>query len=173
MPSYRHTWPTRCWSIKGLCWVCGRTEQRRPPVSKRYETKVRMVWGGVFWLLLLQQRSKHPREMVITPKAPTSHFLHKYTRPKFDCIAWCIQVAECVSLFFIFVPMPSRVACTRYCYCQYCMVYSIQMRGRKGSRIRSNNRAIILHQGGTMQVGGGVKGWLILAQQPRSKRISC
>jgi len=24
--------------------VCGRTEQRRPPVSKRYETKVRMVW---------------------------------------------------------------------------------------------------------------------------------
>jgi len=25
--------------------VCGRTEQRRPPVSKRYETKVRMVWG--------------------------------------------------------------------------------------------------------------------------------
>jgi len=26
--------------------VCGRTEQRRPPVSKRYETKVRMVWGS-------------------------------------------------------------------------------------------------------------------------------
>ena len=26
--------------------VCGRTEQRRPPVSKRYETKVRMVWGN-------------------------------------------------------------------------------------------------------------------------------
>jgi len=26
--------------------VCGRTEQRRPPISKRYETKVRMgVWG--------------------------------------------------------------------------------------------------------------------------------
>jgi len=27
--------------------VCGRTEQRRPPVSKRYETKVRMVWGNI------------------------------------------------------------------------------------------------------------------------------
>ena len=27
--------------------VCGRTEQRRPPVSKHYETKVRMLWGGV------------------------------------------------------------------------------------------------------------------------------
>jgi len=26
--------------------VCGRTEQRRLPVSKRYETKVRMVWGS-------------------------------------------------------------------------------------------------------------------------------
>jgi len=26
--------------------VCGRTEQRRPPVSKRYETKVRIVWGS-------------------------------------------------------------------------------------------------------------------------------
>jgi len=26
--------------------VCGRTEQRRPPDLKRYETKVRMVWGS-------------------------------------------------------------------------------------------------------------------------------
>jgi len=26
--------------------VCGRTEQRQPPVSKRYETQVRMVWGS-------------------------------------------------------------------------------------------------------------------------------
>jgi len=26
--------------------VCGRTEQRMPPVSKRRETKVRMVWGS-------------------------------------------------------------------------------------------------------------------------------
>ena len=26
--------------------VCGRTEQRRPPGSKRYKTKVRMVWGS-------------------------------------------------------------------------------------------------------------------------------
>ena len=27
--------------------VCGRTEQRRPPVSKRYETKVRMVCRSI------------------------------------------------------------------------------------------------------------------------------
>jgi len=26
--------------------VCGRTEQRRPLVLERYETKVRMVWGS-------------------------------------------------------------------------------------------------------------------------------
>ena len=26
--------------------VCGSTEQGRPPVWKRYETKVRMVWGS-------------------------------------------------------------------------------------------------------------------------------
>jgi len=26
--------------------VCGRTEQRRPPISKRYGNKVRMVWGS-------------------------------------------------------------------------------------------------------------------------------
>ena len=26
--------------------VCGRTERRRPPGSKRYETKVIMVWGS-------------------------------------------------------------------------------------------------------------------------------
>jgi len=30
----------------GRRMVCGRTEQRRPPVSKRYEIKVRMVWGS-------------------------------------------------------------------------------------------------------------------------------
>ena len=30
----------------GRLTVCGRTEQRRPPVSKRYATKVRMVWGS-------------------------------------------------------------------------------------------------------------------------------
>ena len=29
--------------------VCGRTEQRRPLVSKRYETKVRMVWVRMVW----------------------------------------------------------------------------------------------------------------------------
>jgi len=38
-----------------------------------------------------------------------------------------------------------KLAFTRYCYCQYCMVYSIHTGGRKGSLIRSNHRAIVLH----------------------------
>jgi len=53
------------------------------------------------------------------------------------------------------------------------MVYRIQTGGRKGSRILSNNRAIILHQGGHCRWAGRMKIWLIRAEQPRSKRISC
>jgi len=48
----------------------------RSSVGHRFRsaTKLRLEWyGGVF--LLLQQRSKHPREMVITSKASTSHFI--------------------------------------------------------------------------------------------------
>jgi len=62
---------------------------------------------------------------------------------------------------------------TRYCYCQYCMVYSIHTGGRKGSLILFNHRAIVLHQGGQCRWVGGMKGWLIRAQSPLSKRISC
>ena len=51
--------------------VCGRTEQHRPPVSKRYETKVRMVWGS-FLIAIAAAALKTPTEMVITPKASTS-----------------------------------------------------------------------------------------------------
>jgi len=52
-------------------------------------------------------------------------------------------------------------------------VYTIQTGGRRGNRILSNNRAVILHQGGQRRCARGVKGWLVRAQQPRSKRISC
>jgi len=65
------------------------------------------------------------------------------------------------------------LAFTRYYYDQYCMVYSIQTGGRKGSCIRSNDRAIVSHQGGQHRWARGMKGWLIRALQPRSKRISC
>ena len=47
---------------------------------------------------------------------------------------------------------------TRYCYYQYCMMYSIHTGGRKGSRILSNKGAILLHQGGQSRWAGGRKG---------------
>ena len=49
-----------------------RTRTRR---HSRPSRQLGLEWyGGVF--LLLQQRSKHPREMVITPKASTSLYIH-------------------------------------------------------------------------------------------------
>jgi len=47
-----------------------------------------------------------------------------------------------------------RLVFTRYCYHQHCMVYSIQTGGRRGSRILSNNRAIVLHQDGQCRWAG-------------------
>ena len=41
------------------------------------------------------------------------------------------------------------------------------------SLILFNHRAIVLHQGGRFWWAGGMKGWLIRAQSPLSKRISC
>jgi len=53
----------------------------------------------------------------------------------------------------------------------WCIAY--EPGDRKGSRIPSNHRAIVLHQGGQCRWAGGVKGWLIRAQQPRTNRIAC
>ena len=44
------------------------------------------------------------------------------------------------------IPKGPRLAFTRYCYYQSCMVYSIHTGGRKGSLTLSNDRAIVLHQ---------------------------
>jgi len=54
---------------------------------------------------------------------------------------------------------------TRYCYYQYCKVYSTQIGVWMGSRILPNHRAIVLHQGGKCRWAGRMKGWLIRAQQ--------
>jgi len=52
--------------------VCGRTEQRRPPVSKPYKTKVRMgVWGS---FLIAAVALKTPTRNGYTPKVSTSLF---------------------------------------------------------------------------------------------------
>jgi len=69
--------------------------------------------------------------------------------------------------------MAYPLAITRYWYYQYCMAHSIQTRVRRGSLILPNNRAIVLHQIGQCRWAGGVNRWLIRAQQPRRKTISC
>jgi len=54
----------------------------RSSVGRRFRsvTKPWLEWyGGVF--LLLQQRSKHPREMIITPKASTLSFVVQRVNP--------------------------------------------------------------------------------------------
>jgi len=62
----------------------------------------------------------------------------------------------------IYLESTLNLALTRYCYYQYCMVYSIDTGGRKGSRTPSNNRAIILHQGGQCRWARGMKhGWFV------------
>jgi len=53
----------------------------------------------------------------------------------------------------------------------WCIAYEKNI--RRGSRILPKNRAIVLHQGGQCRWAGGMKGWLIRAQQPRRKTISC
>jgi len=51
-----------------------------------------------------------------------------------------------------------ELALTRYCYYQYCMVYSVQTGGRKGSRILPNSRAIVLQQCGQCRWAWGMTG---------------
>jgi len=70
----RLAWPHR---RRGLASDDVRYADARSRVGRRFRsaTKLRLEWyGGVFLLLLLQQRSKHPREIVITSKASTSLF---------------------------------------------------------------------------------------------------
>ena len=69
----RLAWPHR---RRGLASDGVQYAGARSSVGRRFRsvTKLRLEWhGGVF--LLLQQRSKHPREMFITPKASTSHLI--------------------------------------------------------------------------------------------------
>ena len=71
----RLAWPHR---RRGLASDGVRYADARSSVGRQFRsaTKQRLEWyGGVFLLLLLQQHSKHPREIVITPKASTSLFV--------------------------------------------------------------------------------------------------
>jgi len=61
---------------------------------------------------------------------------------------------------------------TRYCHCQYCMVYGIHEGGRVGGRMLPNSRAIVLRQCGQCRRAGRMNGRWIRAHTTRSKRIS-
>ena len=66
--------------------VCGRTEQLSAAGFEALRNqllrleKVGAIYRGVF--LLLPQRSKHPREMVIMPKASTSNYAREGAGPR-------------------------------------------------------------------------------------------
>jgi len=90
----------------------------------------------------------------------------------------CCSLSVCVSvcdllIFFQQAESKAEVSRTRLGLTQRCVVYSIHTEGQKGHLILFNNRAIVLHQGGQCRWAGGMKGWLIRAQKPRSETISC
>jgi len=62
--------------------VCGRTEQLSAAGFEALRNYKVRIGRGYLWgsFLMLPQRSKHPREMVITPKASTSIFVSSIAR---------------------------------------------------------------------------------------------
>jgi len=57
--------------------VCGRTEQRRPPVSQRYETKVRMVWGS-FLIAIAAAALKTPTRIGYNAQGVNLTYIHMH-----------------------------------------------------------------------------------------------
>ena len=66
-------WPHR---HRGLASDGVQYADARSSVGRRFRSvmKLKLEWGYGGVVLLVQQRSEHPREMVITPKASTSLF---------------------------------------------------------------------------------------------------
>jgi len=96
------------------------------------------------------------------------------------CALWAVSAAmlggvPCVGKYIFIRSLrragaPGLLAFTRYCHCQYCMVYGIKGGGRWGAYIAHWSCNSI----GTvraMQVGGAIQGSLIRAQKPRSERM--
>ena len=92
--------------------VCERTEQRRPPVSKRHETKLRMVWGEFSYYCSSAQNthekwSQRPRRqphflLVCVSRAGTPYcslsFLLLQTRPRL-CLRFRVNPLRCLVLY--------------------------------------------------------------------------
>jgi len=66
----------------------------------------------------------------------------------------------------------SALGFPRYCYYQYCVVYSVHTGGRKGSLILCNNHTLVLHQGGPCRWAEGMKGWLIRARVHNTPEVN-
>ena len=62
--------------------VCGRTELCRPPVSKRYETKVRMVWGS---FIIAAAALKTPTRNCYNAQGVNLTFLSSFSRWYGEC----------------------------------------------------------------------------------------
>jgi len=71
-------WPHRCreQASDGVRYAGARSGVGRR-VTERYATKVIRSYRWVHVFFLLQEHTKHPREMVVTPKASTSIFKAK------------------------------------------------------------------------------------------------
>ena len=129
----RLAWPHR---RRGLASDGVRYADAWSSVGRRFRsvTKLRLEWvyGGDF--LLLQQRSKHPREVVITPEASTPYFLFPgfmcnrhtrgattpwpFTRYSFTCRILCMYLAS------FYCPPPTCIAHTTVVVLHYyCAIY--------------------------------------------------
>jgi len=111
----RLKWPHR---RQGLASDGVRYAGARSSVGRRFRsaTKLRLEWyGGVF--VSLQQRSKHPREIVITPKDPTSHFEAVVHGSIWYCFPTLFLVGHSTT-HAIYCPLP-RSAFHALCTVQY------------------------------------------------------
>ena len=91
--------------------VCGRTEQRRSPVSKRYETKVRMVWGS---FRIAAAALKTPTRNCYNAQGPNLTFRGCCARINMilfpnTLFGWALHYPR-----NILSPPPIRLSCTMY-----------------------------------------------------------
>ena len=89
--------------------------QKTEEKKARRQTDTKIFYGGVF--LLLPQRSKHPREMVITPKASTSNFsplsLRHVATPSVPPLVTMLGRKLCRRSLARRTPRPCSVCCAR------------------------------------------------------------
>jgi len=68
------------------------TEQRRPPVSKRYETKVRMVWGR-FLIAVAALKTTHEKWLTRPRRPPHVYLVSMSRKASFESIPSAVGAA--------------------------------------------------------------------------------